>query len=156
MSLPPAQKKAKLLQEKEESKNRVTSKKTQEELLMADYDSIDSSSSVGSGSNISTSLAYSQTTKSNIGAMSSIGDSADFLSDAIEELSQAEVSDLISFVSYRDYSPVNKKEESKEDVKTKKLQGLGGSSFHRSLETGRLTLCRKRGSFRYLRGYRSV
>jgi len=53
--------------------------------------------------------------------MSPIEDSADFLSDAIEELSQAEVSDLISFVSYRDYSPVNKKEESKEEVKTKKL-----------------------------------
>ena len=122
MSSPPAQKKAKLLQEKEESnsKIRVTSKKTQEELLMADYDSIDSSSSVGSGSNVSTSLAYSQTTKSNNGAMSPIEDSADFLSDAIEELSQAEVS-LISFVSYRDYSPVNKKEESKEEVKTKKL-----------------------------------
>lgn len=122
MSSPPAQKKAKLLQEKEESnsKIRVTSKKTQEELLMADYDSIDSSSSVGSGSNVSTSLAYSQTTKSNNGAMSPIEDSADFLSDAIEELSQAEVS-LISFVSYRDYSPANKKEESKEEVKIKKL-----------------------------------
>jgi len=89
---------------------------------MADYDSIDSSSSsVGSGSNVSTSLAYSQTTKSNNGAKSPIEDSADFLSDAIEELSQAEVSDLISFVSFRDYSPVNKKEESKEEVKTKKL-----------------------------------
>ena len=125
MSLPPAQKKAKLLSGKDEShstttKIRVTSKKTQEELLMADYDSIDSSSSVGSGSNVSTSLAYSQTTKSNNGAMSPIEDSADFLSDAIEELSQAVVS-LISFVSYRDYSPVNKKEESKEEVKTKKL-----------------------------------
>ena len=127
MSLPPAQKKAKL-QGKEESnsphsatKIRGTSKKTQEELLMADYDSIDSSSSVGSGSNVSTSLAYSETTKPNNGAMFSIEDSADFLSDAIEELSQAEVS-LIGFVSYRDYSPVNKKEESKEEVvKTKKL-----------------------------------
>ena len=128
MSSPPSQKKAKLLQEKED-KVRVTSKKTQEELLMADYDSIDSSSSVSSGLNVSTSLTKltsltnSPTTKSNNdGVMPSIEDSsANFLSDDIEELSQAEVSDLISFISYRDYSPVNKKEESKEEVKTKKL-----------------------------------
>ena len=129
MSLPPAQKRAKLLSEKEESnspyittKIRVTSKKAQEELLMADYDSIDSSSSIGSGSNVSTSLAYSQTAKPNNVAMSPIEDSADFLSDDIEELSQAEVS-LINFVSYRDYSPPNEKEERKEEVTTKKLSG---------------------------------
>jgi len=122
MSSPPAQKKAKLLQEKEESnsKIRVTSKKTQEELLMADYDSIDSSLSISSGLNVSIELTNSSTTKSNNGAMSPIEDSADFLSDGIEELSQAEVS-LIGYVSYRDYSPVNKKEESKEEVKAKKL-----------------------------------